>query len=60
MDEYAVIKIKKAICVIPLSLLYRYIPIEVISAGLRRGKGWKRSQEQNWRAKQKYESQANP
>jgi hypothetical protein len=55
-DEYAIIRIKKALCIIPLSLIYKFIPIEIISEGLRRGKGWKRSQEQNRRAKEKYES----
>lgn len=60
MDEYAIIKIKKAICIIPLSLLYKYIPIEVISEGMRRGKSWKRNRDQNRRALEKYESQANP
>lgn len=56
-DEYAIIKIKKALCVIPLTLLYKYIPIEVISAGLRRGKGWKRNNEQSKRAAEKYSSE---
>jgi hypothetical protein len=60
MDEYAIIKIKKAICIIPLSLLYKYIPIEVISEGMRRGKSWKRNRDQNRRASEKYESQTNP
>ncbi len=59
-DEYAIIRIKKALCVIPLSLLYKYIPIEIISEGIRRGKSWKRNQEQNRRAAKKYASAVNP
>jgi hypothetical protein len=59
-QRYAMTYIGSTLYVMTEEMFNHYIPIEVRSAALRLGKAWKRSKEQNRRAKLKYENQIDP
>lgn len=44
MERMAQIKVTKSILLIPEKVLWQYLPSGEIAAGIRRGKGYKRSQ----------------